>query len=80
VKARTGRTAREIVAERVVLEAKRLLAFTDLSVSEIADHLLFSEPSHFARFFKRHARQTPLDFRRDANRTAALEGLTAAGG
>jgi len=66
VKARLGKNAREIIAERIVFEAKRLLTYTDLNVSEIADHLLFSEPSHFARFFRRHTKRAPLDFRREA--------------
>jgi AraC-like DNA-binding protein len=66
VKARLGKTARDVIAERIVFEAKRLLTYTDLSVSEIADHLLFSEPSHFARFFRRHTKRAPADFRRES--------------
>jgi AraC family transcriptional regulator, transcriptional activator of pobA len=65
VKKHTGRTPREIIDERVLLEAKRLLIHTDLTVSEIADHLQFSEPTHFTRFFKRHTECTPLAFRRE---------------
>jgi len=64
VKERTGKNARDIVAERVLLEAKRLLLYTQFSVAEIADHLQFSEPSHFARFFRRHTGDRPLAFRR----------------
>ncbi len=47
-----------------MLEAKRLLIQTDLTISQISDHLQFSEPTHFARFFRRYAECSPLEFRR----------------
>lgn len=65
VKKLTGRTPRDFIDERVVLEAKRLLQHTDLGVGEIAFHLQFSEPTHFTRFFKRLTGRTPLDYRRE---------------
>lgn len=65
VKKLTGRTPREFIEERVVLEAKRLLIHTDLGVGEIAFHLQFSEPTHFTRFFRRLTARTPLGFRRE---------------
>jgi AraC family transcriptional regulator, transcriptional activator of pobA len=71
VKKYTGRTVREFIDERVVIEAKRLLAHTDLTVGEVADHLQFSEPTHFARFFKRHTQRTPLEFRGETGRIAS---------
>jgi AraC-like DNA-binding protein len=77
VKERTGRNARDIIADRVVLEAKRLLTHTDLNVSEIADHLQFSEPTHFARFFKRYTQRSPLEFRREINRVAGNRPVLA---
>jgi AraC family transcriptional regulator, transcriptional activator of pobA len=70
VKKHTGRTVREFVEERVMLEAKRLLAHTELTVGEVADHLQFSEPTHFTRFFKRRTQRTPLAFRFESGRTA----------
>lgn len=63
VKARTGRNAKEVIAARVLVEAKHLLSHTPLSVAEIADRLHFSEPTHFTRFFKRHGKQTPREYR-----------------
>jgi AraC-like DNA-binding protein len=79
IKDRTGRTPRDVIADRVLLEAKRLLTYTDLNVSEIAEHLQFSEPTHFARFFKRHAGCSPLRFRRDsgADQSARIGPLLA---
>jgi len=64
VKKLTGKSAGEIIRERVILEAKRLLAHTTLSVSEIAYQLGFSDNSYFGRFFRRQTKQTPEGFRR----------------
>lgn len=66
VKARTGRNARDLIAERIVTEAKHLLTYSELTVSQIADQLGFPEPTHFTRFFKRHVGAGPVDFRRGA--------------
>lgn len=59
----TGRTASEIIHERIVLEAKRLLAHTPLTASQIAYRLGFQDPSYFGRFFRRTTGQTPGEFR-----------------
>jgi AraC-like DNA-binding protein len=64
VKARTGRNARDLIAERIVIEAKHLLTYSELTVSQIAGQLGFPEPTHFTRFFKRHVDASPVDFRR----------------
>ncbi len=58
-----GRTASDVIAARLVLEAQKFLRYSDLPVAEIADALGFSEPTHFSRFFKRYAKQTPRQFR-----------------
>ncbi|QJE95164.1 helix-turn-helix domain-containing protein [Luteolibacter luteus] len=63
VKARTGRNAKEVIATRLLVEAKHLLSHTSLSIAEIADRLHFSEPTHFTRFFKRHGKLTPREYR-----------------
>ena len=72
LKEHTGRTPRDFIADRVVHEAKRLLLYTDFTMSEVADHLQFSEPTHFARFFKRHTQRAPLEFRRENRLSAPL--------
>ena len=59
----TGVTAGQLVRRRLLVEAKRQLIFTDLSVSEIAYSLNFSDPSYFSRFFRKYAGQTPQQFR-----------------
>jgi AraC-like DNA-binding protein len=58
-----GRTIGDLVHERIVLEAKRLLAHTELSVKEISFQLNYDDPSYFTRFFRRHAEISPNEFR-----------------
>lgn len=77
VKARTGRNAREIIAERLITEAKHLLTHTELAAGEIADRLGFGEATHFARFFKRHVRESPTDFRRRVHGALGVVGRRA---
>jgi AraC-like DNA-binding protein len=74
--AATGRTAKQLVDERVALEAKRLLAQTDLSVAEIGTRLGFSEATNFGRFFSRTVGTSPGQFRADA-RAVAVAAPTA---
>lgn len=64
VKAVSGRTAGDVIFDRIMLEAKRQLVFTDKPVAEIAYGLDFSSPSYFTRFFTRQAGETPKAFRR----------------
>ena len=64
----TGRTAKQVVDDRVALEAQRLLACTELSVAEIGRRLGFGEPTNFGRFFHREAGLSPGAFRAGASR------------
>jgi AraC-like DNA-binding protein len=59
-----GKTLSDLINERVVLEAKRLSAYTDLGVGQISDRLRFSEPSYFIRFFRKNAGTTPEAFKK----------------
>jgi AraC family transcriptional regulator, transcriptional activator of pobA len=52
-----------IIHERIALEAKRLLIYTDKSAKEIAFELGFEEISHFSRFFKNKENCSPKEFR-----------------
>lgn len=58
----------QLIHERVILEAKRLLLYTDKSVKEIALELGFEDPSQFSRFFRKHVLNTALEFREKNNR------------
>lgn len=57
-------TPLEIISERIILEAKRLLAYSSKPVNEIGFDLGFEDPSYFVKFFKRHAGVSPTDFRK----------------
>jgi len=70
VKAVTGKTVAEIIQDRILLEAKRNLAFTDLPVSQIAYALKFSSPSYFTRFFAARMAETPKAFRQRSRKAS----------
>jgi AraC family transcriptional activator of pobA len=63
VKKETGKTPGTFIREHVLLEAKRLLLHTSLSVAEIGFELMFKDPSYFNRFFRRSTGNTPTEFR-----------------
>lgn len=58
-----GKSAKELLSERQLLEAKRLIKHSNLSMNEIADYLNFNSPSYFNRFFSKHEKQTPFRFK-----------------
>jgi len=58
-----GRNAKDLIDERVVLEAKRLLAHSCQSVKETGFDLGFDEPTNFIKYFRKHTQQTPVEFR-----------------
>jgi AraC-like DNA-binding protein/quercetin dioxygenase-like cupin family protein len=66
VKLLTGKTSSQIVKAKQLLEIKRLLVHTNLSVSEIANQLNFEDQSYFAKFFKRETGITPIQYRTDS--------------
>lgn len=57
-----NKTTSQIIAERIVLESKRRLAFAKSSVSQIAEDLGFSSTSYFIQLFKKKTGETPLEF------------------
>ncbi len=63
VKRTMGQPAGQIIRERLLLEAKRLLRYSDSPVAEIATYLNFEDPSYFSRFFKKHTDFSPSEFR-----------------
>jgi AraC family transcriptional activator of pobA len=66
-----GKSTKQVIDERVILEQKRLLVHTELSVKELAARTGFAEPTNLVKFFRHHAGVTPLEFR-DRHRRAFL--------
>ncbi len=64
-----SRSALQLLHERLLLEAKRQLTYTNMTIGEVADSLGFSEPAYFTRFFKRLTGFSPRDFRRRQSET-----------
>ncbi|MEK7945271.1 helix-turn-helix domain-containing protein [Pigmentiphaga sp. YJ18] len=58
-----GLSALGVINDRLLTEARRDLAYSSLSVKEIALTLGFSDPGYFSRFFTKHAGASPSDFR-----------------
>jgi AraC family transcriptional regulator, transcriptional activator of pobA len=63
LKRHAGRSANELIRDRAVLEAKRLLVHSSLTISEIGYQLQFGDPSYFVRFFRRLTGVTPGRYR-----------------
>ena len=56
-------TPLQIIHERIVLEARRLLTYTDKNINEITFDLGFEEPATFYKLFKKHLNESPQSFR-----------------
>ncbi|MFG2039176.1 helix-turn-helix domain-containing protein [Dactylosporangium sp. NPDC048998] len=67
----TGRSAKQLIDERVALEAKRLLATSGLPAADVGRQLGFEEPTNFGRFFARETGQSPGTFRAALHRSPA---------
>jgi AraC family transcriptional activator of pobA len=61
----SGKSAGQLIKERVVLEAKRLIIHTQLTISQIAYRLGFEDKSHFGKYFKKFTGISPDKFRQD---------------
>ncbi|AZA51812.1 helix-turn-helix domain-containing protein [Chryseobacterium sp. G0201] len=57
-------TSNEIIKNRIVLECKRLLVHTTMSVKEIAYHMNYEDDAYFVRFFTKHTGISPTGFRK----------------
>jgi AraC family transcriptional regulator, transcriptional activator of pobA len=67
----SGKPPRQLLHDRVLLEARRALTYTDLTIAQTAYQLGFSDPGYFSRFFSTHTGESPQAFR---GRTAKPHG------
>ncbi|MFB8179675.1 helix-turn-helix domain-containing protein [Streptomyces sp. NPDC055966] len=63
VRAATGETPKGFIDKRVILEAKRLLAHTDLPIGRVGAAVGFPDAANFSKFFQLHTGRTPVGFR-----------------
>lgn len=62
-----GKNPKQLIDDRVLLEAKRVLAYGPNSIKEISFDLGFQEPTNFIKYFKKHCDMTPSEFREKTN-------------
>lgn len=62
-KKNTGRSVSELINERLIIEVKRYLTYTDMSSEEIAHYFSFYDNSYFTKTFKKAVGETPKAFR-----------------
>ena len=62
--AKLNRSPLQIIHQRIVLEAKRLLTYTDKTAKEIAYEVGFEDASHLSRLFKKYTSQSPSEFKK----------------
>ncbi len=63
IKEAIGKPAKNYIQNRIILEAKRMLTFTNKSLKEIGYELGFDDPSHFSKFFKAYTGITFAEFK-----------------
>ncbi|MDR1937644.1 MAG: helix-turn-helix transcriptional regulator [Tannerellaceae bacterium] len=63
IKKSIGMNAKLYIQNRIIQEAKRMLTYTDMSISAIARTLCFENSSYFIRFFRNQTQHTPLQYR-----------------
>ncbi|MET7408856.1 helix-turn-helix transcriptional regulator [Streptomyces parvulus] len=63
VRAATGETPKGFIDKRVVLEARRLLAHTEMPIGRVGAAVGFPDAANFSKFFQQHTDQTPAAFR-----------------
>lgn len=64
VKTVTSKTAGDWIEDYVMLEAKAMLTNTDMTISQISDHLHFPDTSTFGKYFRRHTGMSPKEFKK----------------
>jgi AraC family transcriptional regulator, transcriptional activator of pobA len=77
IKKISGKTASDVISDRIILEAKRLLLFSEFSNKEIAFFLSYEDPSYFSRFFKNKTGLSPGEFKESIQNSASIPSKSA---
>lgn len=67
IKTSMGISAKEYIQSRIILEARRMVVYTEKSSKEIGFELGFDDPSHFSKFFKSNTGQSFVEFKKGLN-------------
>lgn len=59
-----GKTPSQMVKERIILEAQRLLLYSDLNINQVGYLLGFDDPSYFVKYFKKYTNTSPSEFKK----------------
>lgn len=59
-----NKTPSQMIQERIILEAQRLLVHSNLNINQIGFRMGFDDPSYFVKYFKKHTKMSPSDFRK----------------
>ncbi|ANH80858.1 AraC family transcriptional regulator [Niabella ginsenosidivorans] len=62
-----NKTPSQMVQERIILEAQRLLLHSSQNINQIGYHLGFEDPSYFVKYFKKHTGMAPSEFRKSVS-------------
>lgn len=68
-----GKTAGDIIADRIILEAKRELYYSAMSIKEIGYSLGFDDPAYFTRFFKKQTGGSPNEYKSNAPESKSVK-------
>lgn len=58
-----GKSAKHVIIEKLITESKKMLSYTNYTISQIAYELGFSDEGNFTNFFKKHAEKNPSEMR-----------------
>lgn len=66
------KSPRSIIQDRFMLEAKRLLSYSHLSIAEIGYEIGFDDPNYFSRFFRKYMKSSPAEFQKKHRQKKAI--------
>ncbi|WP_343557421.1 helix-turn-helix domain-containing protein [Sphingobacterium sp.] len=62
-----NKTPSQMIHERIILEAQRLLLYSELNVNQVGYRLGFEDPSYFVKYFKKYTSLSPSEFKKSVS-------------